>query len=194
MIEIISSEPEVSLRAYARHRGISLKAVQKAIASGRIHKSASGKIAVAGADRAWAANTDMARRPVDSVFNFQTRSIDDDDSEDEVQDQTTSDYQKHRALREEIRAKKEQIELDKMTGATLDVAEANRIIFTAFRTVRDAIMNVPVRTKDLIAAETNPMRIEALLEKELASALESIDVKAALKGDIEEEETEDEGD
>jgi hypothetical protein len=30
----------VSLRAYAKHRGVTLKAVQKAIESGRIHTNA----------------------------------------------------------------------------------------------------------------------------------------------------------
>src|SRR5512146_3310940 len=34
----------VSLRAYAKHRGVTLKAVQKAIESGRIHPNADGKI------------------------------------------------------------------------------------------------------------------------------------------------------
>ena len=34
----------MSLRAYARHRGVALSAVQKAIASGRIHPEPDGRI------------------------------------------------------------------------------------------------------------------------------------------------------
>jgi len=47
----------ISLRAYARHRGCSLAAVQKAISSGRI-MPIGGKIDAKLADREWAANTD----------------------------------------------------------------------------------------------------------------------------------------
>jgi hypothetical protein len=51
----------VSLRGYARHRGVSLKAVQKAVAAGRIQKTAAGQIDVESADVEWVRNT--APRP-----------------------------------------------------------------------------------------------------------------------------------
>jgi ParB family transcriptional regulator, chromosome partitioning protein len=50
----------MSLRAYARHRGCALNAVQKAIKSGRIERSADGLIDAAAADRAW----DAKKAPV----------------------------------------------------------------------------------------------------------------------------------
>src|SRR5689334_4383103 len=43
---------------YARHRGCSIGAVQKALASRRIKKGPGGRIIFAMADKAWAANTD----------------------------------------------------------------------------------------------------------------------------------------
>src|ERR1051326_7764278 len=52
---------DVSLRAYARHRGVSLGAVQKAIKAGRIQKTSSGQIDVEAADAQWERNT--APRP-----------------------------------------------------------------------------------------------------------------------------------
>lgn len=54
--------PLVSIRAYARHRGISLAAVQKAIRSRRI-KLVDGRIDVDRADREWARNTRPQREP-----------------------------------------------------------------------------------------------------------------------------------
>lgn len=54
----------VSLRAYARHRGVSLKAVQKAIESGRITKTPDGKINPEQADAEWARNTAPHQRTV----------------------------------------------------------------------------------------------------------------------------------
>jgi hypothetical protein len=200
MTDKTKNTDEVSLRAYARHRKISLSAVQKAIESGRIHKTASGKINIADADRKWASNTDMSRRPADAVVvNFPPLNEGEDDidadaeSEDLPADTSTSDYQRHRAKREEIRSRKEQIELDMLTGAVLHLADAQRMVFTAFRTIRDSVMNVPARNKDQLAAETDPMRIEALLEKELAAALASIDVTSMMKDQTRtQEETEDE--
>lgn len=181
---------EVSLRAYARHREVALSAVQKAIASGRITKTVAGKINIATADCQWQANTDAGRAPMGS------KSLNDwpDDIDDEVpaQESVSSDYQRHRAKREEIRATREQIELDMLTGASLDLASAQRIAFTAFRTLRDAVMNVPARTKDLLAAETDPARIEAMLETELAAALQAIDLRSIMKEQHQDqEETED---
>jgi phage terminase Nu1 subunit (DNA packaging protein) len=55
-----------SLRAYARHRGVSLQAVRKAIAGGRLREALTEdrKVAdVALADREWAEFTDYARSP-----------------------------------------------------------------------------------------------------------------------------------
>lgn len=48
----------VSLREYARLRGVNLSAVQNAIKSGRIHKTVDGKIDVEEANRDWFINTD----------------------------------------------------------------------------------------------------------------------------------------
>jgi len=186
---------EVSLRAYARHRGVALNAVQRAIASGRIRKTAGGKIDVAAADKAWAANTDLSRRPPDAPLPAGATGRDgggeaDADADAGGEAAGTSEYQKHRATRERIRAEREQIELDQLAGRVIDVGEAGRMAFTAFRTLRDAIMNVAPRIKDILAAETDPMKVEQIVEAELASALESIDIGKVLT-DQDEEEQED---
>src|SRR5690348_15851596 len=52
----------VSLRAYARHRGVALRAVQKASQAGRIERTAAGKIDVQIADTQW--DTRTAPRPL----------------------------------------------------------------------------------------------------------------------------------
>src|SRR5258705_10241242 len=56
----MSGEP-MSLRAYARHRGVSLRAVQKALQSGRISAREDGRLDADVADANWARNT--APRP-----------------------------------------------------------------------------------------------------------------------------------
>lgn len=60
---------KVSLREYARMRGVRLNAVQTAISSGRIHKTADGKIDVEEANKEWFMNTDPAKsRKADPLF------------------------------------------------------------------------------------------------------------------------------
>ncbi|MET3431444.1 hypothetical protein ABIC71_000922 [Herbaspirillum seropedicae] len=187
---------EVSLRAYARHRGCALYSVQKALEAGRIKKTASGRIDVAAADAAWAANTDVSRLPPDARHSARTGTAaagGGDDEDENEQAGGTSEYQVHRARREKIRAEKEQIELDQLAGRVIDVAEASRMAFTTFRTLRDAIMNVAPRIKDILAAESDPMKVEQIIETELASALDSIDIAKVLS-DQDEEEMEDGGD
>jgi len=52
----------VSIRAYARHRGVAESTVRKALASGRITSEPDGTIDPAKADAAWKANTNVAKR------------------------------------------------------------------------------------------------------------------------------------
>jgi len=51
----------LSIRAYARHRGVSDTAVHKAIRSGRITPEADGTIDPVRADRDWARNAEEPR-------------------------------------------------------------------------------------------------------------------------------------
>ena len=50
----------LSQRGYARHRGVTHRAVQKAIKAGRITTNSDGTIDAARADAQWTANTDPA--------------------------------------------------------------------------------------------------------------------------------------
>lgn len=181
-----TNDQEVSLRAYARHRGVALSAVQKAIRSGRISKTASGKINAAQADRDWNQNTDIARRPADAVASAgstmsQDLTLPTGDDDEPAEMPAGAEYQRHRSNRERIRAEREQIELDKLAGRSVDLADAQRIAFTAFRTVRDAVLNVSPRIKDALAAESDPLRVESMLDAELVAALQSIDLTTILQ-------------
>ncbi|MCL6417921.1 elements of external origin, partial [Aestuariirhabdus sp. Z084] len=52
----------VSLRAYAKHRGVSDTAVRKAIKSGRIQAESDGTIDIDKVDKQWDRNTDRAQQ------------------------------------------------------------------------------------------------------------------------------------
>ena len=184
--------PEMSQRAFARHMNVALNSVQKAIKAGRISLNGNGKIDSEAAEAAWRRNTDESRRsfedlsratPALSSASLPPSSSDDDDfpAGASNEDPHMAKYRAARAHREETRLERERMELARELGNTLALADAQRIAFTAFRTVRDNVMNVPVRVKDIIAAEDSPARIESILEEELARALSSVDVDTLMQ-------------
>ena len=197
---------EMSQRAFARHMGVTLRAVQKAIASSRIALNENGKIDAESAAADWHRNTDEGRksftdlsRHSGSSAGAMPASVGDYDIDVDLDDMPTSssapaqsssagakedaiqrEYRTARAAREKTRHERERLELDQLRGNLIEVSEAQRLAFTALRTVRDAIMNISVRVMDEFAAETDPTRIQLRLEEELTNALNSINATAIL--------------
>ncbi|MBB6319256.1 hypothetical protein [Paraburkholderia tropica] len=175
--------------------------MQKAIASGRIAVDADGKIDSEIASAQWDRNADESKRAFADIsrpsipflpaigasptaVHADADSADDDDASlagAKDEDPSLAAYRASRASREALRYEKELLELEEMRGNLIPLAEAQRLGFTALRTVRDAVLNVPVRIKDIVAAETDAMHIERLLSAELTSALNAIDIAAAMR-------------
>jgi hypothetical protein len=186
---------EMSQRQFADLVGVTHHAVQKAIASGRITLTHSGKIDPATAVAQWNRNADESKRSFTDLSRAAIASMpvvpaDDSDSADadvenlagaKEEDPSLAAYRASRAAREQLRFEREQIELEQLRGSVIELAEAQRLGFTALRIVRDAILNVPVRVKDIVAAENDNMRIEHLLHAELTAALNAIDLAAIMR-------------
>ena len=191
---------EMGYREYARHRGVTLGAVQKAIRDQRIKVNENRKIDSEQADRDWAANTDAARVAVNVLTpglaaqqslalpqqSMASAAVDrhvDDEAKGEDQksdalsgnDRSASEYREHRATRERYQALTQQLEYEQLIGKLINVEEAKRIAYTTFRSLRDAVLNVSPRVKDQLAALTDPHEVEQVLDRELAAALGSID-------------------
>lgn len=90
---------------------------------------------------------------------------------DEPQDGDTTQFRTARAARERTNADRAALELEQLRGRLIDLADAQRLAFTAFRSLRDAVLNVPARVKDQCAAMTDALAIEQLLDAELGTAL-----------------------
>lgn len=189
---------EMGYREYARHRGVTLGAVQKAIKAGRIALNGNGKIDSDVADRAWSDNTDASRVAVnvfDSASVQQSFPLapasdvpppaagNDKPEAEEVSgtDRVAHEYREHRATRERYQALKQQLEYEQLSGTLINVDEAKRIAYTSFRALRDAVMNVAPRIKDQLAALSDAHDVEQLLETELSAALGAIDIAKLLK-------------
>jgi hypothetical protein len=177
-------------REYARHRGVSLGAVQKALRAGRINANADKKIDAAVADSEWDVNTDASRIAVSAVettaplaqkeisFAAQAGEEADRPAAEELtgNDKSASEYRENRSKREYYVAAKHKLEYEQLLGQLINVDEAKRIAFTSFRAIRDSVLNVAARIKDQLAAESDPHVCEELLERELSAALASVDV------------------
>jgi pyruvate/2-oxoglutarate dehydrogenase complex dihydrolipoamide acyltransferase (E2) component len=98
----------MSLRQYARHRGVALSAVQKAIKSQRIATLPDGRLDSDAADAGWKRNTRayapaVTRRP--------------EPEEDEGSPFGASQYTKARAVREHYQARLAKIDYEERTGS-----------------------------------------------------------------------------
>jgi len=182
-------------REYARHRGVTLGAVQKALRDKRISATVEKKIDPSIADRDWQVNTDTSRVAVNAIESqtppqrqqivlppLAPESGDKPEPEElSGTDRVANEYREHRATRERYQALKQQLEYEQMVGHLINVDEAKRIAYTSFRALRDSIMNVATRIKDQLAAETDSHACEVLVENELSAALAGIDIGKLLQ-------------
>lgn len=184
-------------REYSRHAGVTLRAVQKAIEAGHIIITGDKKIDASQADRDWR-SSNAIQRPVVSIDQPARRQAapaaaapertgaldlgEGGEGEDEAEgDSTTRDYRMHRADREKYSALKQRLEYEQMVGELIPVEEAKRIAYTTFRGIRDAVLNVPARLKDQLAALTDPHECERIIDAALSAALAGIDVGKLLQ-------------
>src|SRR4051794_26411293 len=111
----------LSQRAYAKHRGMALSAVQKAINSGRISTLPDGRIDADLADHEWEANT-KARLPA-------MRRQQDNDGESFG----AAQYSKARAIREHYQARLAKIDYEERVANLVSKDEVQVAAFNKFR-------------------------------------------------------------
>jgi hypothetical protein len=155
--------PIMSMREYARHRGVALSAVQKALKAGRIAKLANGKIDSDAADAGWKRNTKayapaVTRRPPEPV-------------EDDNATFGASQYTKARAVREHYQARLAKIDYEERIGKLVSKDEVQVAAFNKFRQFRDHVLNIPDRVAAVVAAEGAPAKCHEILTTEIRRAL-----------------------
>jgi hypothetical protein len=84
-----------------------------------------------------------------------------------------------RLLKAQIRkelatAKMREMEVAIADGKLVDGEAVRAVAFARGRIIRDAMMNLPDRTGDILAAESDPVKIRAILNKEIRIALEGL--------------------
>jgi hypothetical protein len=159
----------LSIRAYARHRGVSHVAVKKAIDTGRITPLPDGTIDPVVADAQWAANTTPTRRsvaeapsekpapqvsaPAREIPQASAKAVRDtpEPPTPALSSGGTSLLQA-RTVNEVVKAQTNKVRLAQLKGELVDRAQAVAHVFKLARAERDAWLNWPSRVSAQMAA------------------------------------------
>lgn len=162
----------VGIREFARMRGVSQTAVQKAIKAGRIQVTTDPKgkpkIDADAAMRQWELNTDPAKQrgAPPAAATLPTAASDGD--------RAGRAYAVARAMREEYQARLAKLDYESKAGKLVDATKVKLEAFQAARIARDAILNIPNKISHELAAETDPAKIHARLTEVLHQSLEEL--------------------
>jgi hypothetical protein len=161
--------PVLSLRTYAKHRGVAMSAVQKAIKSGRITTNQAGKIDSDIADAEWKANTRPGQRQAK-----QAPVVVREPERAEAPIGGGLDYFRARAVREGYLARLAKIEFEEKTAKLISRDEVQVAAFTNGRMARDNLLNIPDRLAATLAAETDADKVHLILTGEIRKALDEL--------------------
>jgi hypothetical protein len=160
----------LSIRAYARHRGVTDTAVHKAIRSGRINALADGTIDADQADAQWERNTSSPKagtqRP---TIKVKVPEVDGDVGGERsgtgAANNTSSggggagsgtggtSLLQARTVNEVVKAQTNKVRLARLKGELIDRPQAIAHVFKLARSERDAWLNWPARVSAQMAAK-----------------------------------------
>lgn len=157
----------LSIRAYARHRGVTHQAVRKAIAAGRIVVGPDGSIDPEQADRDWAASTAprMATGTAGPPSPPAGAAV-----------VNATAFTQGRTAKILAEAQRAALELRVRQGELLDRAMVLARVFAFVRNVRDAWLNWPSRVAAELAAalDVDQVRVAVELEARVRAHLEEL--------------------
>jgi len=165
----------ISIRAYARHRGVTDTAVHKAIRAGRITPEADGTIDPDKADREWERNSEAPR----SGTRKQAVKVAVPEAAGEgapaLPGGGTSLLQA-KTVNEVVKAQTNKVRLARLKGELVDRSQAIAHVFKLARAERDAWLNWPARTSAQMAAKlgVDPHAMHVALEAAVREHLQEL--------------------
>lgn len=145
----------LSIRAYARHRGVSHVAVKKAIDTGRITPLADGTLDPDQADQEWTQNTLISSKKTPESAKANTLKPSQEPAETfsaPPQSSNTSLLQA-RTANEVVKAQTNKVRLAQLKGELVDRSQAIAHVFKLARAERDAWISWPSRISSQMAAD-----------------------------------------
>jgi hypothetical protein len=153
----------MSLRQYARHRGVSLAAVQKAIKTNRIVTLPDGQVESEAADLDWERNTTVYAPAVTGRAG--------QEEDDGAGVGGASQYTRARAVREHYQARLAKLEYEERVGKLVSKDEVQVSAFNKFRQFRNQLLNLPDRVAAMLAAENDSAKVFEILSNEVRQVL-----------------------
>jgi pyruvate/2-oxoglutarate dehydrogenase complex dihydrolipoamide acyltransferase (E2) component len=185
-IDQLETPMSMSLRAYARHRGVALSAVQKAIATGRIHPEPDSSIDPIKADAQWDRHTRTAQPTTPRVTTARPPPIAQHASQPAApppmpqasDDARGVDYHKARAVRETYSARLAKLEFEERTGKLISKDEVDIKYFQLARQLRDRMQQIPRKVAPeivaLVVADPDVRGVTDILDVAIREALEDL--------------------
>ena len=171
----------LSIRAYARHRGVSHVAVKKAIDSGRITPEADGTLDPQRADAEWAKNTEAPRagtraRPVRATVPQETTASAPSGDTHTTLPTGGASLLQARTVNEVVKAQTNKVRLARLKGELVDRNQAIAHVFKLSRAERDAWLNWPARISAQMAAKlgVEPHTMHVALEAAVREHLQEL--------------------
>jgi hypothetical protein len=162
----------ISLAEYARHRGVSRSAVSKAARVGRI-SLIDGKVDREVADIQWERRTDFHQ----SQRASRRRSAQIAAAGPSAPGGAAAylgDESSPRARREAAQADLAELELAERRGELVSAQAVEQALATKILSVRESLDTLADRITPLLAAETDPVKVYALLRTEIRQVLEQL--------------------
>ncbi|PPD34047.1 MAG: elements of external origin [Methylomonas sp.] len=169
----------ISIRAYARHRGVSDTAVHKAIRAGRITPEPDGSIDADRADQEWASNSDNPKVGTTKRAEKVTIKESNNDSASVLPATLATggtSLLQARTVNEVVKAQTNKVRLARLKGELVDRPQANAHVFKLARAERDAWQNWPARVSAQLAAklEVDAHTLHVLLETAVREHLQEL--------------------
>lgn len=146
----------LSIRAYARHRGVSDTAVHKAIRAGRITPEADGTLDPDKVDREWNKNTEApvqgTQRRAETITVKESPTATEPQSPGLSSGTGGTSLLQARTVNEVVKAQTNKVRLARLKGDLIDRSQAIAHVFQLARNERDAWLNWPARVSAQMAA------------------------------------------
>lgn len=170
------SEPEdrfLGINAYAEHRNVHMKTVQKAIAKGKIsyeYKSGRKMIDWKKADKEWEQNHVKEWAGADVYGTNSDGEFPKDGPPKEVH----PNIRVQESYIKAYRARLAKLELDQKLGNVIDRSQVYNEVQQTMRVVREALLQIPMRVAPDVTSMVDPTDIENKLYEEIERVLNEL--------------------
>jgi hypothetical protein len=178
----------ISQRAYARHRGVSHRAVQKAIKAARITTNPDGTIDPARADSEWVLNTDPASSAGHEIIEQNELRDSLDRRAPRAQQRpgrrggiseppTTGGYLASRAVREAYRARREKLAYERESGSLVRADEVRAAAFDFWQRIREHLLTLADRIAPVVAGLSDGRECHRVIAEEVNRLLAEVQAR-----------------